>query len=152
MKKKILIILLISISLLIGGTAIYRYVRKSTPERTIQSFEKAVNRYDINGMIDCLLPEVQEKADKLIQHAENLTDTPIALLIDTIPFLSGILDIDTLPNLQLVILEKEILDEKAIIVVNVNVEGREPSVKVEITLIKLENRWYIKSATPKTFY
>lgn len=150
MKKKVIIILLISISLLIGGAAIYRYVRKSTPERTIQSFEKAVNRYDINGMIDCLLPEVQEKADKLIQHAETLTDTPIALLIETIPFLSGILDIDTLPNLQIVILEKEILDNKAIIVVNV--EGRNPSVKVEITLIKLENRWYIKSAIPKTFY
>lgn len=150
MKKKVIIILLISISLLIGGAAIYRYVRKSTPERTIQSFEKAVNRYDINGMIDCLLPEVQEKADKLIQHAETLTDTPIALLIETIPFLSGILDIDTLPNLQIVILEKEILDNKAIIVVNV--EGRNPSVKVEITLIKLENRWYIKSAIPKIFY
>lgn len=151
MRKKTISI--VTIILIIGfaiGIIIYSN-NKSTPEGTIKTFQEAFNNNDINKMLDCLTPELQEKVDDLIQKTDKMAEVPVALIIESMPLLSGMLDTDVPPNINMEILQEEVNADKATLTINVKVVDSNKSIKAELIMIKIKNQWYIKAAVPKLF-
>ena len=125
--------------------------RNSTPRETILTFEKAINENDINGMIRCLTPELQEKAEDIIDKADEYVDKPLGLIIETMPFLSSILDKDIFPDFEIEILEEDISDKQADISVKMKISKLKIPVKAEFNLHKVKGCWYIKTIKPNIF-
>lgn len=152
-KKRKTIIALITFIIITGITGItvsYLLIHKSTPRKTIETFEKSIKHNDINNMIGCLTPDNQEYANTLIQSVDDKLDKPISLLIDVVPLLSNFLDISILSDIDIVIIEEHIEKDTAIVSVNLEIP-KKISINADVNMVKIKNKWYIKSMKPNLF-
>ncbi|MDF2538600.1 MAG: hypothetical protein K0S76_1621 [Herbinix sp.] len=152
MKKRLIIILsALLVFTLVIVAVIYYNNQNNTPQGTIRTFEKAFNRADVNAMANCLIPELKEEVNTIIKKADEAIEAPVALLLETIPFLSGILDFKAQPKVNMEILKEDIQEKEASITVKIKIDKTKISPKADINLIKIKSKWYIESIKPKLF-
>lgn len=147
-KKKISpVIIILIIVLIIGGIVtgifVYKSQRRNNPEKTLNSFVRALNHNDINGMLDCIEPTEAELIELGLKKIDEATDSEIAgKLKDYLPFLSAYLKVDIFPEFEIEITNTDIDGEKAVVTIDIN----ESKQYYNIYMIELDDKWYIQYA------
>lgn len=91
MKKivKLLVLVVVVVAVIGGGITIYNRVADS-PRSTIQNFEDSYNNKDIDGMIECMEPDVQS----IYSGANSLMSTFLGMdisdLASMLPFMEAV--------------------------------------------------------------
>lgn len=145
---KALLITAVSLSVAGGTTALYMNVIRSTPEKTIATFEKNVNHLNTDGMIQCFEPDVQMAYHGLLSVINGITGQDATQIIDS--FLQSI-SIDVDPN-QVMHLDFDVkkieYPEKNRAEVTVLIKLKTTDGKVQedteiMTMKKIDGTWYI---------
>ncbi|MDR1616764.1 MAG: hypothetical protein LBR98_07115 [Syntrophomonadaceae bacterium] len=159
MRKSIVLPALLLAALILTASIVwYNIAARSRPKPgdTIAAFESAFNRYDLDGMVNCLDPSLADTAKDIVSLVSgdkwNLS-TVSALAKAGIPLLPIISDnlitSEDLPKLLLSVSKMEIRDANAVCEVSgaVSVIRHSFDFSQQVKLIRLDQMWYISKVT-----
>lgn len=140
--KKLLIAAAVTIAAGTGGVKAYQHITV-TPERTIARFEQAYNDWDLDKMMECMTPEIQDQYRSVRRIAGWFGLDP-ADLFETV------LGINQLSNseIDLTKMDAEVLDvtypDKIHAIARVRISyGAHQIEETYIPLEKIDGKWYL---------
>ncbi len=131
---------------------------KSTPERTIQQFQAALNVSDYEGVLDCFEPKVKNGIMGMATIAGNFLGLDGTALLDMLPFVLDIAaanneylseDVEELENvlesIDITVNSVQYNDQQTKASVSVTINIFDYSQDDTINMVKVKDIWYISS-------
>lgn len=129
---------------------------KSTPERTIEKFEAALNVSDYEGILDCYEPKVKNGIMGMATIAGNFLEMDGTAVLDMLPFALDLVaendeylaeSLDELENVlesvEIVVNDIQYNNQQTKATVFVTITICDSSQNDTIDMIKVQNIWYI---------
>lgn len=129
---------------------------QSTPERTIQQFETALNVSDYEGILNCYEPKVKNGIMGMATIAGNLFGVDGSAVLNILPFALDVLaesddhlaenieEIErVLESIDIVVNDVQYNDQQTKASVSVTVTICDSSQNGTIDMVKVQNVWYI---------
>lgn len=138
MKKLIGIIVAICIA---RAVLFYFFGNTSTPEKTINDFEKAFNEQDYNGMLDCIEPVTATAIRGGVNLVGGLFGLDGQSLIDVFPLLTDITEEMGAEYAQLDLEILEIVEDGDS--AWATVEETHTGETMELSLVRVDGTWYL---------
>lgn len=143
---KKLVIAALAAGTLAGSVGVVSYLFDSTPEKTLMSFENSYNKQDIEGMVECLEPEVQRIYNGILSAVSGITGINPQDILDTVIGTVNELNSDEPYELDIIVRDISYTDgsvakvDTTLIFLNGN--DRE-EVNFVIPMQKIGRHWYI---------
>ncbi len=159
MKKSNVVISIVCgvLLVLILALVLFLYFQRNDttkPETTINSFVSALNDDNINGMLDCIEPSEAQTIRNGISKLESYTGKSFDKLIELLPFISFVSSTDLFPEYSVEILSTQLSDDGTTAIVQITATPIDTessqSLSFDVNLIKIQDVWYIRYATPIT--
>lgn len=120
----------------------------SKPEDTIEKFEKAYNKLDVKGMIECLEPTTAKAINAGINLTGDLLNIDLSSMIDLIPILPKLLNEnnnDSMPKIKLNVIDTKIEGDSAVVNTEaiLSESGENKVYTAEFIMTEVDGKWYI---------
>ena len=139
MKRLSLFLVLILVVSVVSGCA------STGPDKTIKQFEKAYNKGDVNGMLDCFDPVIVKGIRAILNISGSFLPINPNDVLDLVPFICLFDDSGGMPQISISVYKAEIDGDKAELSADAkSVMGDETeTAQVRFYMEKQEGKWYI---------
>lgn len=130
------LIFIILINILVACTS-------SSPKSTIKKLEKAFNKGDVNGVLDCFDPIMTKGIRAAFNISESFLKINPSDVLDLIPIFYT--DFDGKPQVSITVLKNEISGDQARVLSSLElmVEGNKEIGQVYFYMERYEGKWYV---------
>lgn len=151
MRKRVFFFIVMLVTILV---LVFSCKTTDKPEQKVAQFVGYFNSANVEGMINCLEPELSSKINLGIEFLDGLVDFDVKSIVKLLPFFAPIADNieyegvtvgDIRPQLQVEILEVKTNESKSKIMTAITVLNNKQSFNVNFHLILKNRVWYIEN-------
>ena len=146
-KKGCLLILVLTFSVLLNGC-----IQVAKPEDTIYKMEEAMNNYDMDMLLECFEPSVQDIYAGVVEIGSSFLGMDIGTLMDAAGGIADLFGDDLIeggmPSVDIVInSEEQISDEEVLMNLTITMEyaGESEVQTMDTVLVLIDGEWYISA-------
>ncbi|WP_069999268.1 hypothetical protein [Cellulosilyticum sp. I15G10I2] len=150
--KKTHIVFILSVVI---AAVFYYFISASSPEKTLQKFERAYNKLDVNEMLDCFDPAYSRGIKAGLNFVGNFMEVDPNAILDTLPLIYEMSDSvlrdqpeygDVKAKLTIDTLDVQKYDNKAEVKTRMTLQqgGNHKEITGTFYMFKKEGKWYIE--------